>query len=515
MTVEAALSIVGKCRSREDWLSADLRQILDALPTLVFVAEDRQCKTMFGNRATDLLLRAPSGANVSKSASGAVIPRGFEAYDSEGRVLTAEDLPVQRAARDGLDICGYEVELRFIDGGSVWLFGNACPLRDLNGEVWGAVGAFIDITARKQAEAQVSRANELFIAAMDAALDGFVIYKPIRDDQGSVIDYRFVYANPVTLTFAATTLEELAKETLLKRFPSANAAGGLMEHFARVVETGKPEEFVVHYSDATVTGAFRNKVVRVGEDIAVTFTDVTEELRAREAEERLARAKQEFFASASHDLRQPLQSLRLFIDVISGANRDPLIARAVKGASQALGSAETLVHSLLDVARIEAGAVRIQRQPVDLAQLVARLGSEYESVAEAKGLRLRVRAAAPSVTSDPQALERILRNLITNALRYTESGGVLIAVRRRGRNTVVEVWDTGLGMAPDHLESIWDEFVQLHNPSRDRDQGLGLGLAIVRKLAGMLGHRLEVKSRLGRGTVFRVLVDGEDGPRRG
>jgi CheY-like chemotaxis protein len=165
-----------------------------------------------------------------------------------------------------------------------------------------------------------------------------------------------------------------------------------------------------------------------------------------------------------------------------------------------------LLDSLLDVSRLDAGL--IVPTPVDMpvGLLLERLGAEYQPQAAAKGLRLRVVPSGATIRSDPALLERILRNLIENALRYTERGGVLIGCRRQGGNLHIDVIDTGIGIQPDKHEEIFEEFFQVGNPERDRNKGLGLGLAVVRRLARLLGHRIELRSLPGGGSMFRVEV---------
>lgn len=230
--------------------------------------------------------------------------------------------------------------------------------------------------------------------------------------------------------------------------------------------------------------------------------------RAQQAVEAAAQASSRFFASASHDLRQPLQALRLFIDVLaaklSGTENEVLIQRACQG----LASAEGLLTSLFDVARIEAGTTAPCLTEVPLDRCFTGLAKEVAPQAIAKGLYFACPAPQVSVYTDRAMLERILRNLLTNALRYTHKGGVVMRCRRRAGGQVIQVWDSGQGIAAEHLSDIWEAFFQIGNSERDRTEGLGLGLSIAKKLAATLGFRMDVTSRVGRGTVFRVFVPG-------
>lgn len=228
--------------------------------------------------------------------------------------------------------------------------------------------------------------------------------------------------------------------------------------------------------------------------------------QAAEAADLAGKVRSRFFASASHDLRQPIQAVRLFIDVLAGATTATPQAAIVEKASEGLASAESILNSLFDVARIEAGMVAPSFKPVLLADLFQTLFDEWAPQAAAKNIRLKQHVAACVVTSDALMLERIVRNLLANAIRYTDSGGVLIGCRLHGEMTLVEVWDTGRGIPPEHLQGIWEEFYQVGNASRNHAEGLGLGLSIARKLAASLGHDLDVRSTPGKGTVFRLTI---------
>jgi two-component system, sensor histidine kinase len=160
----------------------------------------------------------------------------------------------------------------------------------------------------------------------------------------------------------------------------------------------------------------------------------------------------------------------------------------------------------LDISRLDAGVVQAAPQTFPIRDVFRRLYQQFGGDAEARDLALRFRATRRVVRSDPLLLERILANLVQNALRYTKRGGVLVAARRNARGVALEVWDTGLGIPPDQLDMIFREFYQIDNPERDRGRGLGMGLAIVQRLCTLLQHPLDVRSRLGRGSVFRVLV---------
>ena len=227
---------------------------------------------------------------------------------------------------------------------------------------------------------------------------------------------------------------------------------------------------------------------------------------ARHDAEQANLAKSKFLAAASHDLRQPIHAQGLFLDVLS---RTPLNAQQrelVSNISATSAASAEMLNTLLDFSRIEAGVVNPRVESFRLQQVLNKIEREFEPQADAKALAYRSRETHLVVQSDPTLVELILRNLVSNAIRYTEHGGLLVACRKRGTHAVLEVWDTGMGIAPGQQAEVFKEFHQLGNPERDRRKGLGLGLAIAQGLAKTLGHELRLQSQLQRGSLFRLAL---------
>ncbi|WP_260855099.1 sensor histidine kinase [Mesorhizobium amorphae] len=228
------------------------------------------------------------------------------------------------------------------------------------------------------------------------------------------------------------------------------------------------------------------------------------------------RAKTRFLAAASHDLRQPIHALGLLISTLSVLGRRGDVpsgeARSLASSAKAIvGNLSGLLNALLDISKLDAGVVTVTREDVDLGELFRNLRDEFAASARAKGLNWRVVDTSVHVDTDPMMLKRILDNLLTNAFRYTSSGSVMLGCRRRGAMVEVQVWDSGLGIPEDQKAAIFEEFVQLNNPARDKAQGLGLGLAIVRRTAELLGHPLKLVSTPGRGSMFSVMLPSAHG----
>jgi signal transduction histidine kinase len=227
---------------------------------------------------------------------------------------------------------------------------------------------------------------------------------------------------------------------------------------------------------------------------------------ARAQAESANRSKTQFFAAANHDLRQPLHALGLMAAALSERSRDPGASGLVAGINASVEALEGLFNALLDMSKLDAGAVKPELAAFPVARVLDRLRLELAPEAAEKGLRLRVTRSRAWVRSDPVLLERILRNLMVNAIRYTERGGVLAGARRRGAALSLEVWDSGAGIPESERARIFEEFYQLAHPGRSSRKGLGLGLAIVARLCGLLGYCVRVDSRPGRGSVFRLEV---------
>jgi signal transduction histidine kinase/ActR/RegA family two-component response regulator len=235
---------------------------------------------------------------------------------------------------------------------------------------------------------------------------------------------------------------------------------------------------------------------------------------ARFAAEQANAAKTRFLAAASHDLRQPIHALGLLFATLADRVRDEATAPVLKQIDGAVDAIDSMLNSLLDISKLDAGVVRPEIGPVNLGALLERLDSDHQPVAVVTSNRLRVRPTDAVVQSDATMLQRILANLVSNALRYTAHGRVLVGARKRGGSIRIEVYDTGPGIPSDALQDIFLEFHQLGNPERDRRKGLGLGLAIVRRLADLLGHRIEVRSNVGRGSRFSVVLPLSAAPQR-
>lgn len=241
--------------------------------------------------------------------------------------------------------------------------------------------------------------------------------------------------------------------------------------------------------------------------LAERLQDMVQQLTTRSEEaERANLAKTRFLAAASHDLRQPMHAIGLFVGTLRAKIQYPEVRQIVDKIQASVAAMEALFVDLFDISRLDAGAIvpNVKSFPID--ELIKRIEHEFRPEAIDKGIGFRVVRTGVRVKSDPVLLNRILSNLISNAIRYTHEGRVLLGCRRTKAGLRIEVRDTGIGIAARHIGDIFQEFFQLQNPERDRSKGLGLGLSIVQRHAALLGHRVAVKSTPGKGSCFAICL---------
>jgi signal transduction histidine kinase len=242
----------------------------------------------------------------------------------------------------------------------------------------------------------------------------------------------------------------------------------------------------------------------------------TAELReAKAAAERANFSKTKFLAHASHDLLQPLNAARLFVSAMADLEQTPQNRTLIENTDLALQAVEDLLGTLLDISKLDAGAVEAEVTDFPVESLIRTMATELGPLAAERGLDLRVVRSSAVVRSDIRLLRRIVQNFLSNALRYTRRGKVLLGCRHVPGGLRIEVWDTGPGIPADKLTEIFEEFRRLDASGDRRDRGMGLGLAIVERVARKLGHRVGVRSRPDRGSVFSVTVPLGVAPRRG
>ncbi|MEO8804363.1 MAG: NahK/ErcS family hybrid sensor histidine kinase/response regulator, partial [Rudaea sp.] len=261
--------------------------------------------------------------------------------------------------------------------------------------------------------------------------------------------------------------------------------------------------FVATFTDVTAFRQTEHELTRANENLEQRVDERTAELaQASAVAESANLAKSRFLAAVGHDLAQPLNAAHLFTHALSDQLRHPQYREAVARIDSALVSAEDLLGGLLAISRLDAGGMRVQCESFRIDHAMQSLAAEFGLLAQQKGLQLRCRTLPVWIVSDMQLLRRILQNFLSNAAHYTRTGGILLACRRQGDDVSIEVWDTGVGIDAADRATIFEEFKRLQRDGH----GLGLGLSIADRLARLLGHRLSLRSRPGRGSVFAIRV---------
>ncbi|HEX5394344.1 MAG TPA: PAS domain-containing protein [Rhodocyclaceae bacterium] len=406
-------------------------------------------------------------------------------------------------------------ELIFTEGEYRWFETYKSPVI-IDGKVVGTVGYARDVSQQRRMESRL-RESEAFNVAV---LNSLTEHIAVLDEHGTI-----VAVNTAWKQFAQ---ENGAPELVYKsvglnyREASISASGprsseegedawhgieqvikGMMPHFkCEYVRPSKTEDRHFRMSAYPLPMPRRGAVV--------SHEDITARKKAEEAmkqatakAEQANNAKSRFLAAASHDLRQPLSALALYVGMLSSClgTEDAALLRNMK---DCLSSLNELLSNLLDLSMLEAGVTKPEIRDFPLEEAFSKAVSVHAPEANIKGLLLRCADTRLAARTDPVLFGRMLRNLVSNAVRYTESGGVLVGCRRRDGKLWVEVWDTGIGIPDDKTTEIFEEFKQLDNDERSRGKGSGLGLAIVAKTAALLGLEIRVKSVLGRGSMFAV-----------
>ena len=281
----------------------------------------------------------------------------------------------------------------------------------------------------------------------------------------------------------------------------------LTDSINRYTPLHKVEEF----EDEKVILAREDELGRMGRSFNRLKQDLWEQSEglqnAKIDADRANKAKSLFLASASHDLRQPLNAMQMYIAALQSKVKDKEIMRIIEDINSVSISTARLLNALLDVSELEVGAIKPRFEIFSANNILISIFQSFLPLAKDKGLNFRVVPSSLYVRSDPALLERILGNFMSNAIRYTDKGSVLIGCRKRGDKVAIEVWDTGCGISDDQMSLIYEDFYQVENKERDRGKGLGLGLALAKRLADSLDHTINSKSTLGAGSCFSVAVD--------
>jgi two-component system CheB/CheR fusion protein len=393
-----------------------------------------------------------------------------------------------------------------------WYMRRILPYRTQDGHVEGVVITFSDISETKAAERAIEAAREYSVGIVDTVRQPLVVL----DAQLRVISASRSFYRSFSVKPEETVGRQLG--AVNDRHLDVPAMYGFLERL--LAGEANIEDYEIEI-DLPSTGR-RSLLLNAQEirrqplaerQILVSLDDVTERHRvaaaleaARRQAERANLAKSRFLAAASHDLRQPLQTISLLQGILARKLKDDDTLRLVAKLDETLGAMSGMLNTLLDINQLEAGIVEPERVDFRVNDMLEQLKTEFAYHTESRGLDWRMVPSSLVVKSDPRLLEQMIRNLLSNAVKYTKLGKVLLGCRRRGNKLRIEVWDTGIGIPEEQIQAIFEEFHQLDNTARERTRGLGLGLSIVQRLADLLGHPIDVHSQSGKGSMFSVEV---------
>jgi PAS domain S-box-containing protein len=511
-----------------------LREITDALPSLVWTAAPNGELTWVNRRWCQF-----TGLSYDQSIRHGWL-RALHPDDHDRRVRSWS------LAQE----CGtFELECRFrrADGAWIWFMVRAMPRRDANGKTREWIGSSTEIHHRKQAERDRALLSEIYPALMEEGSTGdlallvaealgrhlgaarvvflefelkgdlcAVTGRYMREPGLLPAEFRFSsFGQPLVDELRAgrgvaiddVTLDRLtagAARTFLAIRAHALLFKPLLRHGNLVAAVSVIEDQPRQWLASEI--ALLDEVAERSFLAMDRLKTASALKKAKVAADLANLSKSRFLAAASHDLRQPFQAMRLFHHVLSARLRETEDIHAAAKLGEAMTSGEELLNSLLDISTLDAGTMRMSIDNVAVDDLLEELRSSFAPVAAQKGLTLKVVSSRCRIRTDPVLFKRMVRNLVSNAIRYTSRGGLVLGCRNRGTFLHVQVWDSGIGIPSDQLEAVFDDFYQVHNPERDRTKGLGLGLSIVRRTAHLLGHDISVRSRQGRGSVFTIVV---------
>jgi two-component system CheB/CheR fusion protein len=400
-----------------------------------------------------------------------------------------------------------------------WYMRRILPYRTQDNRVEGVVITFADISEMKAAEGAIQTARAYSESIIDTVRQPLVVLDN---------ELRVVSANRSFYRMFAIEAEDVAEKPLVTIAGHHAGASGLRAFLAEVqAEPSHVEDYEIEIELPTLGRRLLLLNARKLRDgpherskILLAIDDITERRRvaevlgaAKREAEQANLGKSRFLAAASHDLRQPLQTLSFLQGILAKNVTDERALRLVERLDETVKAMSGMLDTLLDINQLEAGIVRREIADFPVNAILDELRRQFVHHETAGRLELRIVASSLVVRSDQRLLAQMVGNLVSNAIKYTETGRVLLGCRRCDGKLRIEVWDTGIGIPSEELSAIFEEFHQLDNPARERGKGVGLGLAIVQRLADLLGHAVDVRSRPGKGSVFSIEVPlGADAP---
>jgi PAS domain S-box-containing protein len=437
------------------------------------------------------------------------IPNNYSAWEDrihpEDRTRILETLRSHLGGKTA--VWQEEHRLRNVDGVWIWVLGRGRVVsRDQEGNPLRMVGTLTDINTRKQAERALRRSEERLKALINAATNDVVVLL----DSG----FNMEIVNERAARGFESSVEEATGQSL-EAFMPLSIARRRLGHAQEVIDSGQ----AVRFEDYRAGHWFDNNFCPVFDEqgkphaVAIFARDITERknlekilAKAKQTAEEANISKTRFLAAASHDLRQPLQAIAAHTDFLALSNTDAVLAKSITHLIEATRAMQDILEGLLGISQLDTGTVTPEIKAFSIGSLLGQLEGQYQQAVTKKGLAFNVVPCSAGVRSDPTLLRIILQNLISNAIKYTERGNVAVECKRYGDLLRIEVRDSGIGIPGAMKEIIFEEFYQLDNPARDRSHGTGIGLAIVKRIAQLLNHPINMHSVEGEGSCFTIHV---------
>jgi len=392
-----------------------------------------------------------------------------------------------------------------------WYTRRILPYRAHIGLTEGVVVTFINISVMKAAEIRVEEARAYADNVIDTALQPAVVIDDELRIVSSNSSFRDLFQVTVTdsvgqpLTAIAKACLDVPVVNVFLDRTQAEAAPIENYEVEIVLPRGPRQMLLTSRKIPGTIGTGRRMLLAIDDITERKLINETLEI-AKSKAEKANLGKSRFLAAASHDLRQPLQTLSLLHGVLARKATDPDTRSLIGKLDETLGAMSGMLDTLLDINQLEAGTVQPEIDDFAIGPVLDRLKTEFSYLARAKGIELHLVRSSTYVRSDPLLLAQMIRNLLANAVKYTRRGKIVVGCRRRGDMMRLEIWDTGIGIPSSQLKAIFEEYHQLGNPARERGLGLGLGLSIVHRIGELLGHKIDVRSVAGKGSVFSIEV---------